>query len=106
MQFKEGEITVSTPGADHPEHTKLFVSVLTRMLNKGIDNPAFQLHALSLLCTGKSFIELITKNNADSEQLVEAAKTMAEGLLDVIVQTGDMSGTTIDDILDNLGRRN
>lgn len=104
MDFAEGEIRVSTPSDVYPEHTKTFVSLLTRMINKGIDNPAYQLHVLSIICTGKSFSELITRNVADAEHMIEAARSLAEGILDVVTQSGSMSVSTIDDMLKKYGK--
>jgi hypothetical protein len=104
VQFKEGEISVSVPRSNYPEHTKKFISLLTRMVNKGLDNPAYQLHTLSIICTGKSFIELITRNTADVEHMIQAARALAEGLLDVVVQSSDSSGITVDELLNRMGK--
>jgi len=105
MEFKEGEITITIPGSDHPEHTKRYMSFLTRMANKGLDNPAYQLHTLSIVCTGKSFIELITRSTAGTEHMIQAARALAEGLLDVVVQSGDSSGVTLDEMLNRMGEQ-
>lgn len=103
MQFKEGEITVDTPSDVYPQHTKTFVSLMTRMINKGIDNPAYQLHTLSLMCTGKSFMELITRSKADAEDMIEAARQLSDGILDVVSQSSSMSGTSLDEMLNRYG---
>ena len=105
MEFKEGEITVSTPCDVYPQHTKTFVSLLLRMINKGIDNPAYQLHALALICTGKSFMELLVRNSGDAEHMLEAARAMADSMLDTIAQSSNMSQTTIEDMLDKYGKK-
>jgi len=105
VQFKEGDVSVGVPDGDYPEHTKLYIALLTRMINKGLDNPGAQLHTLSLICTGKSFMELVTKNTADSEHMIQAAKALAEGLLDIVVQAGDSSGITVEEMMNRMENR-
>ena len=100
MKFQEDDVVLELPGSNFPEHTKLFVGVLLRMLNKGRNNPAYQLHALSLLTTGKSFMELVTQHEDGVEHMIEAVKALAEGTIEVITGTSaDMSDITIDQFL-------
>lgn len=99
MQFKEDNIEIIVSGNVYPEHTKKFISLLARMLNKGLENPAYQLHVFSLLCTGKSFIELVETGKPQAQEVVKTIAFLAKTLLDTIEQRGNLTNNTIDDIL-------
>ena len=102
MEYKEGEIVVTIPDGKQPKHTELFVAMMTRILNKGIDNPAFQINAISLLATGKPFAQLLDKNSNENEQFMQALKSLAETLIGSITSNSspNMSESTLDDFLD------
>jgi len=92
------------------EHTKLYVALLSQILNKGINNPAFQLHVLCMIHLGKTFNDLVHKDPDDkdkkpkTEDLINLIKSVPIGFLMKNMKfddTGrpDVTDTTIDDFL-------
>jgi hypothetical protein len=99
MTFEDGSVKVEVTGTITPE-TEKFVCFLLRMMNKGVGNPAYQLHAISVLTTGMSFVDLVV-NSGNKPELVEQLNSIANSFLDSMKRSGStlMSGATIDDFL-------
>ena len=106
MRIKTQKITLDI---DEPieDYTKTFLIHIVNLLEKGINNPAFQLHCLSLLYTGKNFIELITGEDMTEflspeimmNILAKVPKDIMEQINKDVLGATNLSNTTIDDIL-------
>lgn len=99
MILKDGNAELTVPGVNYTEHDQLYMSILLRLIEKGRENPAFQLHTLALLFTGKNFTELCTGRDVDIEQLVEVLKLITRPMVENMSIKGDISQSTIDDFL-------
>jgi hypothetical protein len=100
MIVKEGKITISITGTKFLACTERFVGLLANILDKGIDNPAYQLHILFMMTTGKPLVEFLD-GEEDIIQIVELIKILSGGILSTItdVRKVELSGSTIEDFL-------
>ncbi len=102
MKIVEENVSIEVAD-DLPEHTIRFLRILLKMMHKGIGNPAFQLHSLSMLVTGKPFVTLVAEGEKPAD-LVMDIEMVTAAFLDVMKRSGHTppsSGMTIDDILGN-----
>lgn len=94
--------------------TEHYVKILAALIKKGLNNPGFQLHILSVIHTGKTFTELIyedSKESDDAEAILALIKDLPIHLLmkNLKVENSgkpDMSKTTIEDYLKNHSKDN
>lgn len=101
MKITVGDTSVELPGNKYPKSTELFVGILLTIIDKAKDNPTVQLHTLSLLTTGKPFIELLSQDdNLGIEYLLSTLSTLAESTIDTVLGGNvNLSDLNIDDIL-------
>lgn len=87
--------------------TEHYVKILTQLINKGMNNPAFQLHVLCVIHTGKTFTDLIyddSKESEDVDAILALIKDLPLGLLakNIKIENSgrpDLTETTVEDIL-------
>lgn len=94
--------------------TEHYVKILATLIKKGLNNPGFQLHVLSVIHTGKTFTELIyedSKESDDAEAILALIKDLPIHLLmkNLKVENSgrpDLTDTTIEDLLGNQPKNN
>jgi len=102
MKLTVNDVSLQLPAEEYPKHTKTFMSIMLTLVDKAKDNPAMQLHTLSLIATGKPFLELLSKDkdNMSTKHLITAIASLAETTIEMS-SGGDinLSDFNIDDIL-------
>lgn len=106
MELKHKNVTIILPDNTYPNYTIDYVMVLLNAIEKGLENPALQLHVLSALSAGPSFPELMLSIGTEEmqEMFVQQMKSSIENMIPKTKK--GLSGQTIDDILGKLGQAN
>jgi len=103
LSLTDGNITLSAE-VPHPieKNTKRYLQILLRLMDKGLNNPAYQLNTLSLMLTGKTFLELVEKKQASETELSGLVEVIMKDIKTNNSESKTTTGTTVDDFLEGL----
>jgi len=82
MIIKLNKVKLEVPECN--EHTQRFLSLLMSMMEKGLNNPLYQLHALSIIHTGKGFSQLVYGDEENMMGIIEQAKELFQEIARLI----------------------
>ncbi len=106
MKLELDNITIETKQDSVPKYTEKYVALLSILINKGIEDPACQLQVLSLITTGRPFIQLVSNDLKSMDQIFEATNKLMEGILDNGLESSkvEKSGITIEEFLEGFNK--
>jgi len=106
MKIQVGESILQIPEKKYAKNTKTYISLLLNLINKGLDNPLFQLHVLSIIHTVRSFKDLITSSSQvlNPEIMIDVLKSIPPELLGKFMQEAEITNETIEDFLNNMNK--